>query len=268
MKVGVSYNLWKGEEFIPYAIKTIRPKVDYIVIVYQNLSNYKQERKDDLRPVMQEWKDVGLIDDFVYYEPEFNGIEKKFWGTHNELIKRNIGLNKCRENGCDYLLDCDSDEIYDPSQFLFGLRVVMCGKFDSSFCKMNTFYKYPDCQLTPPETYYVPFIYKINKNTRFEPIENDRFPVIVDGKRRIKCKHSRIFTRDELVMYHYSYVRADEEEMIAKFENCSSKVNFSQERIKKLIHIYKNFKIGNNIEYGLDQMFGTKKVNNRFNIKL
>ena len=101
MKIGVSYNLWKGEEFVPYSIKSIRNRVDYIVIVYQSLSNYKQERKD-LRPLLDEWKEMGLIDEWVYYEPEFEGIERKWWGTHNELIKRNIGLQKCLQNGCEY----------------------------------------------------------------------------------------------------------------------------------------------------------------------
>ena len=46
MKLGVSYNLWKGEELLKYSIKAIREHVDYIVVVYQNLSNFKQDRED------------------------------------------------------------------------------------------------------------------------------------------------------------------------------------------------------------------------------
>ena len=267
MKIGVSYNLWKGEEFVPYSIKSIRNRVDYIVIVYQSLSNYKQERKD-LRPLLDEWKEMGLIDEWVFYEPEFEGIERKWWGTHNELIKRNIGLQKCLQNDCEYLIDLDGDEIYEPNEFWRAIKEILFGKYDSGFVLNTTYYKYPDCQITPPETKYTPFIYKINNKSKFEPIENDRFPVIVDGKRRIKCSHPRIFTRDEIVLHHYSYVRMNDQELIDKFKNCSSNMNFSDERIERIINIYQNFEVGNQVEYGLDEVYGTKKVDNLFNIKL
>jgi hypothetical protein len=267
MKVGVSYNLWKGEEFIPYSIRSIRDSVDFIVVIYQKLSNYKQDRTD-LIPKLDEWIKLGLIDKYIVYEPEFDNVEEIWWGTHNELIKRNIGLKCCLANGCNYLLDLDADEIYEPEQFKWGLNEIRKGGYDSGFVLNNTYYKYPYSQTTPPEKKYTPFIYKISGKSKFEPIENDLFPVIVDGKRRIKCKHSRIFTRDEVVMHHYSYVRANEEELITKFNNCSSNMNFSKERIEKIIHIYKNFEVGGQVEYGLDEVYDTKKVDNLFNIKL
>ena len=94
------------------------------------------------------------------------------------------------------------------------------------------------------------------------------FPVIVDGKRRIKCKHPRIFTRDELVLHHFSYVRFNEQELIDKFNNCSSNMNFTQKRIDKIINTYTNFEIGQEIELGSNEIYGTKKVTNLFNIKL
>jgi hypothetical protein len=267
MKIGASYNLWKGEEFLPYSIKSIRNYVDYIVVVYQTTSNYKQERKD-LTPLLDEWVELGLIDEWVFYEPEFDGIDRKWWGTHNELIKRNIGLNKCLKNNCSYLVDLDGDEIYEPSQFWNAVKEIFLGKYDSGFVLNTTYYKYPDCEITPPETKYTPFIYKIKEGSKFEPIENDEFPVIVDGKRRIRCGYSKIFTRDEIVLHHYSYVRSNEQELIDKFNNCSSNMNFSKERIARIIDIYKNFEVGNQVEYGLDEVYMTKKVNNLFNIKL
>ena len=82
MKIGVSYNLWKGEELLPYSIKSIRNEVDYIVVVYQNISNYNEFRFD-LTPLLNEMVSVGLIDEIVLYKPSFEGIERKFWGTHN-----------------------------------------------------------------------------------------------------------------------------------------------------------------------------------------
>jgi hypothetical protein len=267
MKIGVSYNLWKGEEFVPYSIKSIRDKVDYIVVVYQNLSNYQQDR-EDLKPLMDFWKQLGLIDEIVFYEPEFEDIDRKWWGTHNELIKRNIGLQKCLENGCDYLVDLDGDEIYDPTQFNLGLKAIQEGNYDSGFVQNTTYYKYATCQVIPPEKKYTPFIYKINGGSKFEPLENDMFPVLTDGKRRIRCKHPLIFLRSQVVLHHYSYVRANEQELIDKFKNCSSNMNFSEERIKEIIKRYKEFKIGENVIFGLDETFGTREVDNLFNIEI
>ena len=38
--VGVAYNLFDGEELLEYSIQTIKPFVDYIVVVAQEKSNY------------------------------------------------------------------------------------------------------------------------------------------------------------------------------------------------------------------------------------
>ena len=40
MKIGVSYNLFDGEELLESSIKSIRKNVDYISVVYQTISNF------------------------------------------------------------------------------------------------------------------------------------------------------------------------------------------------------------------------------------
>ena len=40
MKVGISYNLFDGEELLEASIKSVRDNVDYISIVYQTESNF------------------------------------------------------------------------------------------------------------------------------------------------------------------------------------------------------------------------------------
>lgn len=267
MKIGVSYNLWKGEELLPYSIKSIRNEVDYIVVVYQNISNYNEFRFD-LTPLLNEMVSVGLIDEIVLYKPSFEGIERKFWGTHNELIKRNIGLKKCLQQGCSHLVDLDVDEIYETASFREAKNKVLLGGYDGSFVLNTTYYKYPNCIITPPETKYTPFMYKIKNKSKFEPIENDLFPVITDGKRRVKTKHPYIFTREELVLHHFSYVRFNDLELKSKFQNCSSNMNFSEERIDQIIDDYNKFTIGDEVVFGLDEKYDTQEVENKFNIKL
>lgn len=265
-KIGVSFNLWKGEEFIPYAINQIKDYVDYIVVIYQTESNYKDLR-NDLSSTLNKWVETNLIDEWVDYKPDFDCSEN-YWGIHNELKKRNIGLQKCLDNGCNYLLDSDSDEIYNKVEFKNCIEEVITGGYDSSFCKMITYYKYPDCKLSPIENYYVPFIYKINYESEFKPIHNIDFPVLVDGKRRIKSKVPLVFSEQEILMHHYSYVRLNENEMLDKFNNASSRLNFSNQRISDILNSWNNFEIGGKALIGKDQEFSTKKTDNLFNIKL
>ena len=40
MKLGVSYNVFDGEELLESSIKSIRDNVDHISVVYQTISNF------------------------------------------------------------------------------------------------------------------------------------------------------------------------------------------------------------------------------------
>lgn len=48
MKVGISYNLFDGEELLESSIKSIRDNVDYISVVYQTVSNFGNPCSEDL----------------------------------------------------------------------------------------------------------------------------------------------------------------------------------------------------------------------------
>lgn len=264
-RIGLSFNLWKGEEFIPSAIEQIGNYVDYIVIVYQQESNFGDIR-EDLTPTLKEWVKDGLIDEYVDYKPQFNDVDPKYFGIHNELSKRNIAIKKALENKCDYLIDCDSDEIYEGDKFKECIDEVISGGYDSAFCKMLTYYKNASCVLDEIENYYVPMIYKINEGSKFEPIENENFPVLVDGKRRVKTKMPLVFNEDEILMHHFSYVRKDSREMIDKFINASSRLNFSDERVVELVKCWDSFKIGDVAKFGADQEFKTRITKNIFNL--
>ena len=56
MKVGVSYNLFDGEELLEDSIKSIRNNVDYISVVYQTVSNFGNPCSPNLMPVLEELK--------------------------------------------------------------------------------------------------------------------------------------------------------------------------------------------------------------------
>ena len=59
--LGVSYNVFDGEEHLENSILCIRENVDFICVVYQVTSNYGEFR-EDLEPYLLDLKQRGLID--------------------------------------------------------------------------------------------------------------------------------------------------------------------------------------------------------------
>jgi len=286
MKLGVSINLFNGEELLESCLENIRPYADTICVIYQNVSNFGTHKKN-LRPLISELKEKGLIDHSILYVPnkefhgldegtkemiknegnDFNGVtydESIYYGIFNEMNKRNLSLDYLRLIGCSHLLDMDTDEFYEHEKIKVAIKHIQEGGFDSSFCQMQTYYKDFDCVISPPETYYVPFIYKIKENSIFEQIENVDFPVHCDGKRRIKSGYSYVFDRVELEMHHFSYVRKDVDSMKSKFLNCSSRMNFTNDKINMIIKNWSNFKKGTNATFNANgngvKFFDTKII--------
>ena len=105
MKVGVSYNLFDGEELLEGSIKSIRESVDYVSVVYQTISNFGDAANDRLVPLLNKLKEEGLIDELFEFRPNVNK-----GGHFNELNKRNIGIALSQGAGCTHHMSMDSDE--------------------------------------------------------------------------------------------------------------------------------------------------------------
>mgnify|MGYP005995399967 CR=1 FL=1 len=262
-KLGISYNVFDGEEILPYAVSNLRSKADYIVVIYQTKSNYGNDYKE-VEVAVNELKEKGLVDEVYHYEPEIlmKGNEVDFEsGWKNEICKRNIGLELCRENGCDYYMTLDCDELYDHKEFDYAFNEVIKNDHDTSFSLLRTFYKDAEHELSPPEKHYQPFIYKIREGVYFE--FNDKYPVFVDGTKRMETFNPRIFKRDEIEQYHYAYVRNN---IRRKVENSSAQTN--KQMKESVIFHYDNWKSGD-VAYMIGlQMYNLVKVKNKFGIKI
>jgi len=267
MKLGCAYNIFDGEEMLPHSLKNLRPMVDYICVVYQNTSNFGNENPN-LQPTLQKLYKQGLIDALHLYEPTLEKDEegKIKWqnGTHNEHIKRNIGLEMCRANKCDAFMTIDCDELYDPKQFQWAKEDFEIGDYDTSFTQMRTYYKYPTMEVTPPEDYHCPLFYKIKKDTKFTYEFAYPYPVLIDPTRRVKAGYTRVYTREEIEMYHYAYVRHN---LKSKVTNSSAQSDMvSQAQICYHFDNFNEVKDGA-LFIGL-QPFALKEVGNKFNISL
>jgi hypothetical protein len=266
MKLGVTYNIFDGEEMLFYSLRNLRPMVQHINVVYQTISNFGNENTN-IEEQLKKYERAGLIDFLYKYEPTLSTNEDGSlrWqnGQENEVIKRNIGLQICRANGCDAMMTLDCDELYDPKEFKWAKDDFEMGDYDTSFCKMSTYYKEPIYRLFPKEEYYAPLFYKIKKDTKFG-YESTDYPVILDPTRKVKAGYSRIYEREEIEMQHFAYVRND---ISSKVINSSSQSDEVSKR--KVIWHYNNFK---GIKDSALMIGGVAheliKVENKFDIQL
>jgi hypothetical protein len=268
VKLGLAYNLFDGEELMIDSLMNLSVQADYVCIVYQTTSNFNQ-KNIKLHELVNEYVAMGLVNDIYHFNPKMiydsNREIIKSNGLNNEIEKRNIGLKLCKSNGCTHFLNLDCDEFYDMYEFINAKREIEKYDYDTSFCQMNTYYKRADLMVYPHESYYSPFIYKIKKDTQFSfEYWNNQYPAKIDPTRRVKAGYSRIFNRDELIMYHYAYVRRN---INSKVFNTSSQVDFEEKQ--KVINHWNNFK---NEKDGALFIGGVKhnlvKTENKFNIEI
>jgi hypothetical protein len=238
MKLGISYNVFDGEELLEGSLKLVRRYADYISIIYQTLSNLNRPCSPSLESSIFAIKKSGLVEELITYRPDFS-----LSPTENETIKRNIGLNMSRFSVCTHHLSMDVDEYYDPQEFANICKYIDDNDIDLSACGLYSYYKYPFLRLDPPERYFVTFITRIYENSNF--ITGSYFPVLVDPSRRMndaRCKglmKFKCFSQDDLMMHHFTYVRKN---LRSKLENSSASINFTN--IEKVIQHYDNFRIG------------------------
>ena len=230
MKIGISYNLFDGEELLESSIKSIRDNVEYISVVYQTTSNFGNQCGKELVPLLTTLKEKGLIDELYFYKPILRG-----GGHFNEITKRNIGLSLSERNGCTHHMAMDSDEFYTSIQFFNMKNILKEGNYDSSACQMVTYYKEPIYRLEPKEEYYVSLLFKINPGRAYKI--NCPFPVLVDPTRRMEGGTCKIFKREEIEMHHMSYVRKN---IKTKLTNSSASPNFRD--IDRIVNYYNSWK--------------------------
>lgn len=257
MKLGVSYNLFDGEELLESSIKSIRSNVDYISVVYQTQSNFGNPCSEELLPLLTRLESEGLIDELFEYRPN---VSKG--GHYNEIRKRNLGLTLSETAGCTHHMTMDSDELYTDEQLKYVKKIIEDGDYDSSACQMKTYFKDPSYEIRPMNSYYVSLIFKIRQGVEF--VFGQQFPVLVDPTRRMDAGVCKVFTREEVEMYHMSYVRKNIE---SKLTNSSSRGAFTD--VKGFLEMFKSYKVG-------DTFFTTHPpgnettilVENKFNISI
>lgn len=200
MKLGVAYNLYDGEELLRASIRSIRAEVDYVTVVYQDVSNFG-ERREPLLPLLRQLKAEGLVDAWVAYEPDL-----KLEPRANERRKRVLGLESSRACGCDYHLDMDVDEFYRAEELHRAKEFIADGGYDGTACWIENYLGSPQYRILDRDDLFVPFIIRIPK--RSARLYDGAYPVIADHTRTMRRNGTfLLLPRNLISMHHMSLVR-------------------------------------------------------------
>lgn len=234
IKFGASYNVFDGIELLEGSIKSIRESVDFISVVYQNVSNSGQETDEDIKGLLDNLKGLGLVDEIFLYNPKLN------MGLHwNELEKRKIGVYLSQNADCKYHLSADCDEFYLKEQLEYVKKCYLDDEtIDGGYCQMQTFFKEPTFRVKPDNQYFVSLFFNVENDNNY--ILGLNGVVICDPTRNMKCNNPKIFKREEVEMYHYSFVRKN---IMKKTNNSSSKSAYNYD-LNEFDKQFKNYNVG------------------------
>ena len=243
MRLGAAYNLFDGEELLEASIRSVRPAVDYVCVVVQHVSNFGQPAGPRLMRVVQALSQSGLIDDVVHYEPkrfpmaarkrlissratgaDLGGATAGSIGTQffNELTKREIGRQACRDAGCTHFMSMDADECYEAERLEKVKQRMLAENADGCLARMRTYFKLPGCELLPrDDTNWVPVIFRVAK---WLPLRlGAPYPLLCDPTRKVENARRLIaLERNELEMHHFSWVRRCPATKVANSSNRGS----------------------------------------------
>lgn len=77
IRVGAAYNVFDGIELLEASIRSIRPIVSFVCVVYQSESNFGAKAAPASAKALQDLVRRGIVDELVHYSPQtFTNAEK------------------------------------------------------------------------------------------------------------------------------------------------------------------------------------------------
>ena len=280
MKLGVSYNVFDGQELLESSIKSIRENVDYINVIYQNVSYSGEKADNSLEPLLFNLLSRHLVDEIFLYEAKYEDPHM------NEKAKRDKGLSLAKKAGCTHFMSMDVDEYYVSDQLKTAKEKIIKNGIKASAACIIEYLKEPVYQMVNSYsfnmnkdfyTFYVPFIMKINKFF-LQKHGSSSFPCLVDPTRGLNCsKKFYLFPAHELAMHHMSSIRKnlDKKYKNSNLMNSSDEVqkyvrniqqqvlDFDFEKNKKFLETYSMF--NQSLIRKVDNVFGIEFDDERIN---
>jgi hypothetical protein len=215
MKLYACFTVFDGLELLDHSFDSIIPFVDGVVICYQEISN-KGNRSDEVSEYLKRFVNHSEVQLVKYY------TDLSFKPKENERRKHQLMIEKAREAGATHFLMMATDHFYRGVEFYRAKQQLRINEhITTTFTQMFTYYKKPEWQLDPPETYWMPFISKILPDTKIQ--RSSTYPVYVDPSVQVHpIGEYYCFKPDEIMLHHYSMVRKNEASILGKFQNAAS----------------------------------------------
>ncbi len=264
LKVGVSYNSFYNVDVLKKSIESIINVVDYICVVHQKKSFSGEIGSIENNILLQELVDCGYIDELVLYDED---VVDKIIGM---IDKRNVGLSKCKNANCDYILTLDNDECYNDRYVTDEIKFMNENGIDTLYSPIVSYYK-SDKYYFVEDKLYVPSIYKIDERKYGRHISSS---VLSDPARKMPEKKYYI---SQMYMHHLTYLENNFKEKLNSkilFSVDNNKKSFSHQILENLINWIpgnKGLVIGNNDKNEnilvLKDLLTLNKMVNEFDIK-
>jgi len=192
MKLAAIYNVWDGVELLRGSMESVKDGVDLFIIVYQTVSNLGEVF--DPIPHMN-LADFGKEVILLPFAPSSIPPQE------NERMKRSIGLEEARRQGCTHFLHMDCDEFY--TNFPYLKQEYLNSGAEGSVCSIYTYFRRPTWRFGREEGYFVPFIHQLGPETA---VLRCNYAYYVDPTRTINCSNVALMTG---FMHHFSWCRLD-----------------------------------------------------------
>ncbi len=214
-KWGVSYSVFNGYELLEQSILSIKDSVDYINIVYQDVSYKGKPCDPELIPFLNSLLERKLVDELIFYKGA------------SEIKKRNLGLKAAKKANVNYFMTMDCDEFFIKEEFESAKRFIVAHNITHSYTPIIHYHIKPTVR-SLVHSYYLPFFAKINafskmkRPTRITPCYCD--PTRVVSYLQLKLfdiyflRFDRQYVFNDINMHHMTTIRKDLFSKISKEE--------------------------------------------------
>ena len=229
--VGLAVLCFDTAEYLPVIARLMLPVTGGMTVCfpytsYGGLLPQKKVEREVMRTVLSDER-IRLFRPEVRFMASA-GMERR------ELTLRNLVLERMDEDGWDYTLFCDSDEIYFPGEFTAARDAVLSSGWDAAYCRYVDYYKYPDVMITAGGG-YVPLL----QRSGFRYSRKASYDVRVDSSRRILFDDTRtVGIAEGVTMHHLSWVRASIRDKLSCW---SGGENVTAKQISEFNSFYKSF---------------------------
>lgn len=208
MKLGVTYSVFSGEELLRASILSIRKCVDYINVVYQEVSWTGIRMNPELPRLLNTLKEEGLIDNIILYQiKQVKGNAK--WAHIETCRKKNKGLRDLKKNHCTHCIIMDTDEFYRVHELEEAKKIIEEMHITHSCCNIYDYKISPCYRQIEANHYAVPFILKLRKFSFISGFSN--IPCKVDTLRVYPMMpiRDKFYYFTEVSMHHMTGVRRE-----------------------------------------------------------